>query len=316
MFHTLLGEEGFRAGVDLYFARHDGEAVTTDDFLAAMRDANPKASGSALGPCFARWYSQAGTPELSVECAFAADDRRGDGSCTLTITATQSTPATPDEGGGTKLPVCIPLAVGLLSRADGSDVVLTSVVRHTNQGSGEGSIEGSSEEGSSRGRRPVQLAPGATTAVLRCDEERVTFTFEGLPAGGVVPSLLRGFSAPVRLHCTPATSLEDAAFLLANDSDAFNRSEAARLLFERMIESATAAETAEAEGEGESGGGAVAWSLRGAGFGPAVDGLRRVLCDDALEPAFKALALELPSMPELVDGQRSGARPSNPFCCR
>lgn len=109
MYETLLGKDGFRKGMDLYFARHDGQAVTTDDFLAAMADAND-ADLTAFKP----WYSQAGTPAVSVQTAYDAAAQ------TFTMTCTQTIPDTP--GQTDKKPVLMPVAVGLLG-ADGKDMV-------------------------------------------------------------------------------------------------------------------------------------------------------------------------------------------------
>ncbi|CAD7701001.1 unnamed protein product, partial [Ostreobium quekettii] len=110
MYQTLLGKEGFRKGMDLYFQRHDGHAVTCDDFLAAMADANGKDLTS-----FAKWYSQAGTPVLTVTPCYSEADK------TLTLKMKQVVPPTP--GQPTKEPMLIPVSVGLLS-ADGSDLPL------------------------------------------------------------------------------------------------------------------------------------------------------------------------------------------------
>ena len=101
MYHTLLGAEGFRKGMDLYFERHDGQAVTCDDFRAAMADA----SGKDLGQ-FERWYLQGGTPRLKVTSSFDA----AAGSFTLTLA--QSCPPTPDQDD--KQPFHVPVAVGLI----------------------------------------------------------------------------------------------------------------------------------------------------------------------------------------------------------
>jgi len=108
MQHTLLGAQAFRRGMDLYFQRHDGQAVTTDDFVAAMADA----SGQDLGQ-FKRWYEQAGTPVLDVSGAYDAVAK-----C-YSLTVRQSCPATP--GQPDKLPFHIPFAVGLVGR-DGQDL--------------------------------------------------------------------------------------------------------------------------------------------------------------------------------------------------
>lgn len=106
MLHTLLGAEGFRHGSDLYFERHDGQAVTCDDFVNAMEAAN-KIDLSQ----FRRWYEQAGTPILTVQQAYDADAQ------TLILTLTQMCPPTP--GQHNKAPLLIPVAMGLIY-ADGS----------------------------------------------------------------------------------------------------------------------------------------------------------------------------------------------------
>lgn len=110
MYQTLLGREGFRKGMDLYFKRHDGHAVTCSDFLAAMADANDKDLSQ-----FERWYSQAGTPHVKLENHYDADKQE------LAIQLTQSCPATP--GQSEKQPFLIPVAVGLLDHS-GNDMVL------------------------------------------------------------------------------------------------------------------------------------------------------------------------------------------------
>ena len=120
MQHTLLGPERFRRGIDLYFQRHDGHAVTCDDFIQAMQDA----SGVDLDQ-FRRWYSQAGTPVVTVRGAYDAADR------TYALHVTQHLPATP--GQASKLPLHIPLAVGLVG-PDGRDLPL----KLEGEGSGHG----------------------------------------------------------------------------------------------------------------------------------------------------------------------------------
>ena len=110
MLHTLLGAEGFRRGTDLYFQRHDGQAVTCDDFVKCMEDAN----GVDLAQ-FRRWYGQAGTPELHLHAAYDA------ASGSLDLTVRQNCPPTP--GQPVKLPFHVPLAIGLLG-PDGSELPL------------------------------------------------------------------------------------------------------------------------------------------------------------------------------------------------
>ena len=110
MYQTLVGRDGFRKGMDLYFERHDGQAVQCDDFRAAMADANGRDFTQ-----FERWYSQAGTPVVTASTRYDATSR------TFELTLAQSCPATP--GQPEKLPFHIPVTVGLLG-ADGRDLPL------------------------------------------------------------------------------------------------------------------------------------------------------------------------------------------------
>jgi aminopeptidase N len=110
MIHTLIGQRNFRKGIDLYFQRHDGHAVTTDDFVQAMQDA----SGVDLTQ-FRLWYDQSGTPRLDIR------DRYDSASQIYELTVTQSCPPTP--GQPEKLPFHLPLTIGLLG-ADGRDTPL------------------------------------------------------------------------------------------------------------------------------------------------------------------------------------------------
>ncbi|HVE51005.1 MAG TPA: aminopeptidase N [Casimicrobiaceae bacterium] len=188
MQHTLLGADRFRLGMDLYFARHDGQAVTCDDFVQAMQDA----SGIDLSQ-FKRWYAQAGTPIVRVSGHHDAKAR------TYTLDITQETPPSP--GQRVKQPFHIPLAVALVD-ADGREI-------------------------------PPKLAddsqvPLGTTRVLDVRHARQQFTFVDI-AAEPVPSLARGFSAPVRVEF-PYTDRE-LAFLAAHDADPINRWDAAQRTF-------------------------------------------------------------------------------------
>lgn len=160
MLETLLGRDGFRKGTDLYFDRHDGQAVTCDDFIHCMEDAN----GVDLAQ-FKRWYSQAGTPELILDEAYDSDAK------ILTLSVRQSN--APSPGQPEKLPQVIPLAVGLLA-PDGKDQLLR--------------LEGEAINNE-----------GETTRVLRVTNQEDRFRFVDVPQGTIV-SALRNFSAPVRLQ--------------------------------------------------------------------------------------------------------------------
>ncbi len=157
MIHTLLGGRAFRKGLDLYFRRHDGAAVTTDDFVAAMEDA----SGIDLKQ-FRRWYIQAGTPKLSVSGDYDAAAK------TYDLTIRQMTPATP--GQASKKPLHIPVAVGLLD-SEGADMPLSL-------------------------NADPPTTDKATTRVLEVREPVQTFRFTNV-AEPPTPSVLRGFSAPL-----------------------------------------------------------------------------------------------------------------------
>ena len=191
MQHTLLGQENFRKGMDLYFQRHDGKAVTCDDFVQAMQDA----SGVDLSQ-FRRWYAQAGTPELQVDGSYDPATRR------YTMTVGQNLP--PTAGQPDKQPLHIPFAVGLLDRA-GRDLPL---------------------------RLAEEAMAGPTTRVLDVRDAHKVFVFEDVPEAPVA-SLLRGFSAPVKL--TAPRSDDELSFLMAHDSDPFARWEAGQQLAAKLI---------------------------------------------------------------------------------
>ncbi|MHB8789702.1 MAG: aminopeptidase N [Desulfobulbaceae bacterium] len=234
MLHTFLGGEGFRKGMDLYFRRHDGQAVTCDDFVAAMFDAN-----NTNLPGFKLWYSQAGTPMLRV--AERYDAARGE----YHLTLRQDCPPTP--GQEQKEPLLIPVAVGLL-------------------GSGGRELD----LGGERSGQP------ATTRILHLQEAEQTFLFKDIPEKPVL-SLLRNFSAPVRVeHARPDSEL---AFIMAHDSDPFNRWDAGQQLALKFI-----LEQVERCRQGNE---VEVPELFIAAF-------RQVLLDREADSAFVALALTLP----------------------
>ena len=191
----ISGREGFARGMKLYFERHDGQAVTCDDFASAIADANPTSDLARLLPAFKRWYSQAGTPHVHATGNYDAAAR------TYTLTLTQSCAPTP--GQSPKEPFVIPVELGLLS-ASGAAL-------------------------------PLQMAnestPGAASRTVVLTEPTQTLTFVHVDAEPV-PSLLRNFSAPVVLDIdyTDAQLLT----LLAHDADAFNRWEAGQRLALRI----------------------------------------------------------------------------------
>lgn len=176
MYQTILGVEGFKKGMKLYFERHDGSAVTCDDFLAAMADANDVDLGQ-----FSLWYSTPGTPSVTYTTEY------NDGVVSITFTQTSNSAK----------PLHIPIAVGLLDKKTGKEVM--------------------------------------ETQILNLKQETQTFNFSDLD-GDVVPSLLRSFSAPIKL--TPESGEvdeESLAFLAERDTDGFNRWEAGQQLYTALL---------------------------------------------------------------------------------
>jgi aminopeptidase N len=234
MLKRLVGDDGYRKALDLYFERHDGDAATVEDWLKVFEDA----TGRDLTQ-FKLWYSQAGTPRVRVE------ERWEDGTYTLDLS--QTVPPTP--GQPDKAPAVIPVAVGLLN-PNGDEVV--------------------------------------PTRILELTEPRQSFAFEGL-ASRPVPSLLRGFSAPVILDRDAPE--EEAAFLLAHDTDEFNRWEAAQTLARRAIRATLDGRDIDS------------------GWAPS---LRAALRDDALSPAYRAVLLALPSQDETAQSLHTEGRTPDP----
>ncbi|QQA43985.1 aminopeptidase N [Pelagovum pacificum] len=244
MLKRLVGDNAWRAGCDLYFERHDGEAVTIEDWLAAFADT----MGRDLEQ-FKRWYSQAGTPRLSVK-----EDWDGQ---TYKLTLTQSTPPTP--GQSDKLPLVIPVAIGLL-HPDGAEIVGTTMVEMSQE-----------------------------TEVLTYDIADLCKR-QGKDVARPVPSLLRGFSAPVIVEFERPT--EENAFLLAHDTDPFNRWEAGRNLSREVLLKRAAGEEAD--------------------DAHLVKGISSVLRDTHLDPAFKALVLGLPSEDDIAQGLHAAGKTPDP----
>lgn len=201
MMHTLVGEEGFRKGIALYFERFDGQAVTCDDFAQAIADANPTSPLAAHLAQFKRWYSQAGTPHV-----YAAG-QYDEAAKTFTLAFTQKIKPTP--GQAEKLPAIIPVRLGLLdSNGNALPLQLQTANGIENKG---------------------------TQATLVLSEDAQSFVFTGIESAPIA-SLLRGFSAPVVLH----QNLDDAALevLLQHDSDPFNQWEASQQWAMRILRNA------------------------------------------------------------------------------
>ncbi|XP_021280542.1 puromycin-sensitive aminopeptidase isoform X2 [Herrania umbratica] len=251
MYKTLLGTQGFRKGMDLYFERHDGQAVTCEDFFAAMRDANDADFAN-----FLLWYSQAGTPVVKVTSSYNADAH------TFSLKFSQVVPPTP--GQPVKEPTFIPVAVGLLD-SSGKDMHLSSVYH-------DGTLQSVASN-----NQPV------FSTVLRVTKKEEEFVFSDI-FERPIPSLLRGYSAPIRLESDLSDS--DLFFLLAHDSDEFNRWEAGQLLARKLMLSLVADFQ----------------QNKPLSLNPKfVEGLRSILCDTSLDKEFIAKAITLPGEGEIMD---------------
>ena len=223
MLKTLVGDDAYSKAVDLYFERHDGDAATIEDWLTVFEDS----TGRDLSQ-FKRWYSQPGTPRVSVREEYTNDS--------FTLHVTQSTAPTPGED--TKQPQVIPLAIGLLN-PDGDEVL--------------------------------------ETEIFELNQAEQSFSFTG-HAVRPIPSILRGFSAPVILDYE--IDNDRRAFLLAHDTDPFNRWEAGRMLARGSLMNSITAGTQP---------------------DPAyLEGLTAVLRDEGLDPAYRALMLGQPTQSELA----------------
>ena len=233
LYNTLLGQDGFRKGMDLYFKRHDGEAVTTEDFLSAMADAN-QVDLSQMQV----WYDQAGTPVVDVSMEYDAEDNR----CILHFK--QSCPDTPEMSADQKQPYLIPVKVGLLDRDSGRDLFADT---------------------------------------LKLTEKEQSFSFDNIKTKPL-PSLLRGFSAPVKLNYD--YSIAETIFLMQHDSDDFNRWEASQHLAKTLL-----LEMLEQLAKGQALG--VETSV--------IDAYQEVLQNQNLEYALRAEALTLPSETDLAE---------------
>jgi aminopeptidase N len=241
LYNTLLGQEGFRKGMDLYFERHDGQAVTTEEFLTAMADANC----SDLSQMQV-WYNQAGTPVVDVKMDYDATAK----SCTLHFA--QSCPTTPEADTDDKQAYLIPIKLGLLNAA--GEEFLTDTIELT--------------------------------------QKEQSFTFEGIDCEDTtnkpLPSLLRDFSAPVKLNYD--YSIDETIFLMQHDSDDFNRWEASqRLAKTLMLEMLVAKNNGEALGVEPK----------------VIDAYQKVLENEHLDHALRAEAMTLPSENDIAESVKA-----------
>jgi aminopeptidase N len=233
MLRILVGPDAYRAALDLYFERHDGQACTIEDWLQVFEDVTLTDLSR-----FKRWYQQAGTPRVGARWEIEGGELR--------LTLTQAVPPTP--GQPLKEPVVIPVSLAL---HDGDGAELLPETLHI--------LEGPEE-------------------TLRWDLAKLAEAAGRPVPDRVIPSLLRGFSAPVILDAP--LSREDSLVLLAHDSDPFNRWEAGRRLMREALLGMLSGED---------------------GPDPALfDALQTVAADDSVDPAFRALALALPSEDDLA----------------
>ena len=234
MYHTLLGQELYRQATDLYFDRHDGQAVTIEEFVKAMEDV----SGRDLTQ-FRRWYKQAGTPTLSVHAEYDSQAK------TYRLEFTQNCPATP--GQKDKLPFVIPVKLGLLGK---------------------------------QGELPVNAA-GDNETVVELTQAKQQVVFENIDEEPI-PSLLRGFSAPVKLDYN--YSPDQLAFLMAHDTDGFNRWDACQTLSFMVLQQLTDNAVAERPMVMDS---------------QLIEAFKSLIEDQQLDPAMVQLMLQLPSEAQL-----------------
>ncbi len=233
MAHTILGEDNFRKGTDLYFERHDGQAVTTEEFISALEDG----SGIDLKQ-FRNWYTQPGTPEITVSDAYDDSEK------TYTLTISQEN----HKAGPDAEALHIPMKIGLLAE-DGANY-----------------LSGLDNDGSE---------------LIHLRKKTEEITFHNIPKKPV-PSLFRGFTAPIKLRKSPSD--DHIGLLFKSDSDPFNRWESGQRFATRclldMIRDPKLNQLPE----------------------EFVDAFGELLADSSIDPAFKASAMSLPG--ELFIGQQ------------
>ena len=238
MIHTLLGEEKFQAGMRLYIDRHDGSAATCDDFIQAMEDA----SNIDLFQ-FRRWYSQSGTPVLTVRDEYDADNQQ------YKLYVSQLTAPTADQSE--KHPLHIPLDIELYNSA--GEVI------------------------------PLRRDGSAVNSVLNVTQAQQTFVFDDV-ATQPIPSLLREFSAPVKLDYP--YSDDQLVFLMQYATNEFSRWDAAQLLIANYVKLNV---------QRQQSGQPLELPMH------VIDAFRAVLLDQQIDPALAALILTLPSENELAE---------------
>ncbi|MCQ8894843.1 aminopeptidase N [Limnobacter humi] len=247
MQHTLLGEALFQRGMQIYFERHDGQAATCEQFVSAMETALQESNPGLNLQQFRHWYSQAGTPE--VHASWAHDVSLGE----LTLILKQRCAPTP--GQASKPAFHIPIRLGFVDQ-QGCDQAL--------------------------------LLKGDATAlrgdVLNLTQTEQRFVFTGLRTP-VVPSLLRGFSAPVNLRTSHSSA--DLIFLAAHDNDPFNRWDAGQQVYAKAVQ-----EVLKRQGD-----------THGEAVQAALEVFGNLLNDHRLSDGYLAIALQLPGEGALFEQQ-------------
>lgn len=254
MYQTILGKKGFNKGFELYIKRNDGSAATIEDFYSAMVDANPEINLDG----FMLWYSQAGTPNVQVKSIYNSNSKE------YTLHITQHTPDTPAQTN--KKPMLIPINFGLI---DKNGYEIDNLIL----------------------KNGVYVKHSEGLVLLLTDTEN-TFTFSNINSHPI-PSILRGFSAPVNLEYN--YSAEDLIFLANYDSDEFNRHQALKLImieeikriYSSIINKQDIDKTAP----------------------QIIDVLRKILTNENLDSEFRGLALQTPTFGEILSGM-VGAHPN------
>jgi aminopeptidase N len=272
--NTLLGEETFMRGMALYVSRHDGSAATCNDFVQAMEDVAQDVPFDFQQ--FRRWYTQAGTPVLHIQRHWDGDNG------VLDLHIRQATPPTP--GQEQKQPLVLPLVIGLIDQAGDALPVR---------------LEGEGEHQAQQAVQPIDWGHGSRLLVI--DQAEHHLRLVGLPAQAHPPALsvLRQFSAPVKLELGRPTA--ELVHLLACDSDPFARWDAGQVLIRQAV---LARAQAGADGAVQVGDTQLESEL--------IDAFARILADPTLSEASRAVLMALPGMPELEDAAVAGGMEPDP----
>lgn len=243
MLKTVVGPEGFRRGTDIYFSRNDGKAVTCEDWVQAIQDANPQVDLTV----FKKWYAQSGTPILTVDVNY--DDAKS----AMSLTCEQAIPSTQKQPNPE--PAMIPIRMGLIG-PDGSPV-------------------------------PVDVGDGSKpelTKVLNLVDAKTEYMLHNVPKG-TVPSLLRDFSAPVKLVRKGGVTPDELAFIMGNDTDEFTKWDAGQELALGFILECVKSEDGLFQDVPET----------------VIEAFRKTLLNEKVDAALRAEVFKLPSESYIVE---------------